>query len=172
MKSGFVILAVYFFFFGFLTPFTEVVFADSETDSFFTTEKDHYLEYSDISRDSSGSAYKGVVFGNVISVDPEYRFIFIKPREFDLPRMFIYIDRMTAYTTSKVGFKKRSSFRNLREGDRIAVRVFARNGVIVGDEIFFIEGEYEPPSKYERKTYKATAPAKAGGKVEKKSGGH
>jgi hypothetical protein len=139
-----------FFFVVFFSP-GDIVLA--EVEHFFKEESEKPLEYVDVVRASGGASYKGVIFGNIISVDPQYRFIFVKPKEFDLPRMFIFIDPLTRYTNSKVGFKKRSSYKRLLEGDRVAVRVFTKQGVMVADEVFYIEGEFEAPSKYEKKTY-------------------
>ncbi len=163
-----------FFFIFFLSLFLSSGTAYCEVESFFSSEKEQILEYSDIIRDTSGVSYKGTVFANVVSVDPQYRFIFIKPKEFDLPRMYVYLDPLTRYTYSKVGFKKRSSVKRLLEGDRVAVRVFTKFGVIVADEVFYVEGDYEAPSKYERKVYEKAAvpqsvPAASHGK---KEGGH
>jgi hypothetical protein len=143
----------------------------SQIEDFFESEEVKPLTYSDIIRDNTGGSYKGVVLGNIISVDSKYRYIFVKPREDDLPRMLIFLDRYTGYTISKTGTRKRSSISRLLEGDRVAVRVFIKSGVIIADEIFYIEGEFEAGSKYERKVFK-NAPVKLPQKEESATSGH
>jgi hypothetical protein len=133
--------------------------ADAETavsffeDDFFKKEEQVFLDYPSMTRDPSG-AYKGVIMANVISIDPQSRFMFIKPRERDLPRMYVFVDPFTRFSKSRVGTRKRTSISSVLEGDRVAARVFLKHGVIVADEIYLVEGDFEPPSRYEKKMYK------------------
>jgi len=114
--------------------------------------------FADLLNKNSDSSYRGVVTGNIIGVDPRERYLFIRPKEQDLPRMYIYVDPRTRFTLSKIGLKKRTRFSSAIEGDRIAARVFMRQGVIVADEVFFVQGDFEPPSRYERKIFQKAAP--------------
>lgn len=114
--------------------------------------------FADLLNKNSDSSYRGVVTGNIIGVDPRERYLFIRPKEQDLPRMYIYVDPRTRFTLSKLGLKKRTRFGTAIEGHRIAARVFMRQGVIVADEVFFVEGDFEPHSRYERKVFKKAAP--------------
>jgi hypothetical protein len=136
-------------------------------DDFFKKEEQVFLDYPNMTRDPSG-AYKGVILANIISIDPKSRFLFVKPRERDLPRMYLFIDPLTRFSKSKVGTRKKSSIKSALEGDRLAARVFLKHGVIVADEIYLVEGDFEPPSRYERKEYKKAPPSVA---AEKPSGG-
>ncbi|HMO18683.1 MAG TPA: hypothetical protein PKA63_10555 [Oligoflexia bacterium] len=126
--------------------------------------------FADFFRDKTGESYKGVLIGNILSLDADLRYLYFKPRDVELPRMFIYIDKKTIVTRASVGKRRRVRPQAMIEGARVAVRVFIKHGVIVADEVFLVEGEFEPPSRYEKKKFAAKA-APAGASEKKPEGG-
>ena len=64
------------------------------------------------------------------------------------------------------GKRKRRSFADLVEGQKVAIRYFGRNHLSVADEIFMVPGPFEP-EVYQRKLVKKKKPAE-GAKSESK----
>lgn len=160
--------------------FSSVSITEAEDLSFSTEDEDRALakklaNFAEIFREKADQTYRGVLFGNILSVDPQHRFIYVKARERDLPRIIIYTDKKTIFTKSDVGFRRRVKPQAAIEGARIAVRLFIKQGVVLADEIFLVQEEFEPPSRYEKKKFaarSAAAPAAGEKKKEEGGGGH
>lgn len=140
-------------------------------DIFKAKEKQEKILFGDLFRTRSRESFTGVMLANILIVDPQYRYLYIKPQEENLPRITVYLDKYTAFTKMKVGKLSRGSKKLLLEGDRIAVRVFIREGIVLADEVFLVDGEFGPKARFAKRKY--TGSIKAGGAAPKKAkGGH
>lgn len=157
----------------FFRPSSNVSAEDTSSDPFQVKEEIDEITFSDLFRSKQEEAYKGVILANFISIDPQYRFIYVKPREGDLPRITVYLDKKTSYSTIKVGKLGRGKKEMMLEGDRVALRVFVKNGIVLADEVFLVDGDFGPKARFGKRKYSRPAgAAKDGGKAEeKKSGG-
>ncbi len=126
--------------------------------------------YSELFREKAKEAHAGVILGNIIAVDDDSHYIYVKPKETGLGRLFVYIDSKTAITFEEKNKRKKLKISDLFEGDRVAIRSLAKYGIILADEIFLIKGDFEQKTKYAKK--KISAASKPAGEKEKKSGGH
>ena len=146
---------------------------DAPADPFKVKEKIEEVSFSDLFRTHRDEAYIGVILANFIYIDPAYRFIYVKPQEGDLPRMTVYLDKKTSYSTIKVGKLGRGRKQMMLEGDRVALRVFIKSGIVLADEVFLVEGDFGPKARFSKRKYARPAGSgKVGEKSEeKKSGG-
>lgn len=126
--------------------------------------------FADFFREQSKVAFKGVILGNVISITDEY--IYVKPREKGLGRMYIYTDKQTLYSEMSNGKRKKAKKEQLLEGLRVAARVIMKEGIILADEVFMVEGEFDSLSRYRKRVYKAVPKKEGEGGAKAKEGGH
>ncbi len=151
--------------------FTATLVADEFTNEGLSKKEDN-VSFSDLFRDKQSEAYVGVVLANFLYIDPDYEYVYIKPQEEDLPRMTVYLDKLTAYSTIKVGKLGVGKKKMMIEGDRVALRVFVKNSIILADEVFLVDGDFGPKARFAKRKYKRSLSAsKAAGASEKKSGG-
>lgn len=141
-------------------------------------EKKEDITFSDLFRSNRNEAYIGVILANFIYIDPEYRFVFVKPQGGELPRITIYLDKKTGYTTMKAGKLGKGKKSMMLEGDRVAIRSFVKSGIVLADEVFLVEGDFGPKARFAKRKYTGTIGAGTGAKKEgakkegeKKSGG-
>jgi hypothetical protein len=150
---------------------------DLSSDPFEQKEKLEEVTFSDLFRSRRNEAYKGVVLANFIYIDPEERFIYVKPQEDNLPKLTIYIDKKTLFSTMKLGKIGKAKKSMMLEGDRVAIRAMVKNGVILADEVFLVEGDFGPKARFAKRKYApppgapGAAAKKEAKKPEKKSGG-
>lgn len=127
--------------------------------------------FADFFRSQAKATFKGVVFANVISTTEDY--LYIKPKEKGLGRMYVYVDKHTEFSSMTAGKRKKAKKENIIDGQRIAVRVIMKEGIVLADEVFLVEGDFDQVSRYRKRVYRA-APKKEGegGEDKKKEGGH
>lgn len=131
-----------------------------------------------LQRESKGGIFSsGVFFGHIVFIDSGGRFLFIGPTNREFSRKYFYLDQKTRYTFVIEGRRKKRSFDDLIEGQRVAVRYFSRDRLAVADEVFVVFGEFEPGA-YEKTMRRApeekskkSDKKKKSGKKEKKKGG-
>ncbi len=92
---------------------------------------------------NKGRPTAGIFYGKVAYIDTEKRFIFVKPLDSQLSRKTFYIDPNTGII--KDGYTV--TFDELPIDQKIALRYFGRELLWVADEIFVVNGEFEP-SRY------------------------
>lgn len=154
----------------------DAVAEDLSIDPFKPKEKKEEISFSDLFRSRTNEAYKGVILGNFIYIDPKGRFIYVKPHEDNLPKLTVYIDNKTLFSTMKVGKIGKAKKNMMLEGDRVAIRAMIKHGIILADEIFMVQGDFGPKARFAKRKYVAAKPAggaekKEEKKAEKKSGG-
>jgi hypothetical protein len=137
--------------------------------------------FSDLFREQSKNAFKGVLLGNLIA--SEDRYLYFKAKEREISRMYIYLDPFTQFTKMIKGKRLNGKKTDLMEGQRLAVRVIIKEGIVLADEVFIVEGNFDPLSRYRKRVFvqskkgeegkdkKEKTPEKAE-KAPKKSGGH
>lgn len=130
--------------------------------------------FSDLFRSQSSSSFKGVILGNVLAATEHY--IYVKPLERDFGRMYIYLDDKTMFSKMINGKRQRGKKDNLIEGNRVAARVLVKEGIVLADEFFLVEGDFDPRSRYRKMSYakkKSGDGAEAShGAAKPKAGGH
>ncbi len=88
----------------------------------------------------------GLYFGHVLFIQAG-RYIFVRPTDSEYSRKTFYLDSLTRYSKFIDGLRKRARSAELVEGQKVAVRYFAGEKFAVADEIFLVDGEFEP-NKY------------------------
>jgi len=135
--------------------------------------------FADLFRSQAQSSFKGVVLGNILALTDDY--VYVKPIERDLGRMYIYIDNKTMFSKMSHGKRQRGKKEYLIDGERVAARVLMKEGIILADEVFLVEGDFESRSRYRKLSYKkrksdedggAEKGAASHGAAKPKSGGH
>lgn len=86
----------------------------------------------------------GVFFGHILYVDPHERFIFARPTDPKYSRQSFYLDAATLFTRMEEGKAKAISKADLVDGDKVAIRYFARNELSLADEVFVVVGQFQP----------------------------
>lgn len=104
----------------------------------------------------------GLYFGHVLFIQPK-RYIFVRPTDSEYARKTFYLDSRSRYSKFVDGLRKRARSEELVEGQKVAVRYFSGESFAVADEVFLVNGEFEP-SKYgkskRRSRRKKAAPKK------------
>ncbi len=93
--------------------------------------------------------HAGLYYGHIVAIDSKGDYIFVKPTERSSPRRYFYLDKKSRYTMISEGIRKRKSFADLIEGQRVVVRYFAQGELAVADELLLVSGEFQPASFYQ-----------------------
>lgn len=122
-------------------------------------------KFSDFFRSQSKNGFKGVILGNLISVEKDY--LYVKPKESELGRMFVYLDSKTLYSKMSNGKLQNGKKEEVLEGERVAIRVVMKDGLVLADEVFMVEGDFDPRNRYRKRVIAKKKPKEG---EEKKEG--
>ena len=116
----------------------------------------------------------GLFFGHILFVDPEKKYVFIKPSDRHYPRKLFYLDRRTKVYLTGEGKRRKATVEELREGSKTALRYFSRDTLAVADDIYLVSGDFEPRLYQKQLAVKKKTEGEAGGEKKKAeaAGGH
>jgi len=157
--------SVLFFLLCFLLPLNSVI-AESESPK----PKNPPAEQKEI------PAWSGLYLGRIISVDPKFRYLFVKPLEGTAKRRSFYLDKRTLYREKRKKIPKS----NVRTGRKVGIRYIREGDIAYAEGVFLFDGdinprEFEmPKKKVEKKEASAEGEKGEAKKPEaaKASGGH
>ena len=97
---------------------------------------------------------QGIYLGYLIYFDPSARYMFMLPEDKYVPRQSFFYDKKTRFSRFERKRRRRAKPSRIVEGQKLAVRYFSMDGVAVAEEVFIVDGEFNPYQYLKRKKHK------------------
>ena len=85
-------------------------------------------------------AWSGLFLGRIISVDPKYRYLFVKPLEGNARRRSFYLDRRTLYREKRKQIPKT----HVLPGRKVGIRYVRENDIAYAEGVFLFDKDINP----------------------------